>query len=95
MVRISGSGRPGGIHHVGKREKKAASSKSASRGDRVRVADAAGLREKAKAMLADLPDVRLERIEEIRDALERGQYHVAGEKVARRIIANALAEHPW
>lgn len=96
MVRISGPGRPGGVSSSAKREKKTTTAKpQGSGGEWVQVADAASLRQKAKAMLADLPDVRLERIEQIRDALDRGDYQVEGERVARRIVANALAERPW
>jgi len=42
-----------------------------------------------------MPEVRLERIEEIRDAIERGEYGVDARKVAARIVINALAEHAW
>lgn len=94
MVRISGLGRPAGMGVAKKSEKKSKSS-GGKAGSQVKVADAAGLREKAKVMLADMPEARLERVEEIRDALERGEYHVDGKHVAERIIANALAERSW
>jgi len=96
MVRISGSNRPSGVSSAkagGK--KRTSSSASAGASDRVQVADATALREKAKAMIADMPDVRLERIEEIRGALEQGQYEVDNRKVASRIIINALTERLW
>jgi len=97
MVRISGPNRPSGVSSAkaGGRKRTASSSTSTGVSDRVQVADATALREKAKIMLADMPDVRLERIEEIRDALEQGQYEVDNRKVAARIIINALTERLW
>ncbi|GMR00321.1 MAG: hypothetical protein BMS9Abin18_1163 [Zetaproteobacteria bacterium] len=96
MVRISGPNRPSGVSSAKAGGKKRASpSASAGSSDRVQVADATALRAKAKAMIADMPDVRLERIEEIRGALEQGQYEVDNRKVAARIIINALTERLW
>jgi len=46
-------------------------------------------------MLSDMSAVRLDRIEEIRDALENGSFKSNSHKVASRIVSNALAEHPW
>ncbi|MDQ6963684.1 MAG: flagellar biosynthesis anti-sigma factor FlgM [Mariprofundales bacterium] len=63
--------------------------------DRVKVADAASLHERAKVMLADMPDVRMERIEEIRDALEQGSFQMSEREVAVRIVRNALVERVW
>ncbi len=96
-MRINGTGGPASIARAGK-SGKASGKKRAGKsgaGDRVKVADAASLREKARTMLADLPEVRLERIEAIRDAIERGAFRTDSRRVARRIVANALAEHPW
>ena len=95
-MRINGPDRRANIAPTRKAGKKGrASSASASGGEQVKVADAAALREKAKAMLADMPEVRMERIEEIRSALEKGAYKTDAGKVAAHIVANALAEHAW
>lgn len=95
MVRISGSRRSGNISGP-KRASGRSTSKSGNSGsEKVQVADAAGLREKAEVMLANLPEVRLERIEEIRSSLEQGDYQVDSREVASRIVVNALAERPW
>lgn len=96
MVRISGSRRSGNISGP-KRASGKSTAKSGSSGgsEKVQVADAAGLREKAQVMLANLPEVRLERIEEIRSSIEQGEYQVDGREVASRIVINALAERPW
>lgn len=95
MVRISGPHRPGGVSSTKRSGKRSAARSSASGSETVQVADSASLREKAQVMLANLPDVRMERIEEIRGSIERGEYEVSGKEVASRIIINALAERPW
>jgi len=95
-MRIKNPGAATGIHKSGSAAK--SSGKKASSGksrDSVQVADSAGLRAKAQTMLADISEVRMDRIEEIRDALDKGSYSQDSRKVASRIIANALAEHPW
>jgi len=97
MIRIDGPNRPSGIpskQPAGKKRKSSSPSSTETSGQ-VQVADATALREKARAMLADMPKVRMERIEEIRDALEHGTYHVESKQVAAHIVANALAERPW
>lgn len=94
MVRISGPSRPGNISSAKKAGRKSAA-KAGGSGETVQVADAASLREKAQVMLANLPEVRLDRIEEIRSRIERGEYEVSGKEVASRIVLNALAERPW
>ncbi len=97
MVQISGVRQPGTPVQSSKggRSKAAGKSKGGRARDRVKVADAASLHERAKVMLADLPEVRLERIEEIRDALEKGTFQMNEKQVAVRIVRNALAERTW
>jgi len=94
-MRINGTNRPSGIKPTAGKGRKRAAAGGSGVSDRVKVADAAALREKAHIMMADMPEVRLERIEEIRDAIERGEYGVDARKVAARIVINALAEHAW
>lgn len=96
MVRINGTNGSQGIYKskTSAKSKGAAGKKSAG-GEHVQVSDAASLREKAQVMLADMPEVRLERIEEIRDALEKGSFQMDSRKVAVQIVSNALAEHIW
>jgi len=97
MVRINGLG-PAASPLQSSRGGKGKSAGKARGGrarDKVKVADAASLHERARVMLADLPEVRLERIEEIRDALERGTFQLNERKVAARIVRNALVERTW
>ena len=101
MVRIDGTNRPASVQKSGGSSKGSAkSSASGSRsgargGERVEVSDAAALRERAQVMMADMPEVRMERIEEIRDALESGRFTFNSKEVATQIVSNALAEHSW
>ena len=39
-----------------------------------------------------LPDVREEKVDDLRDAVERGDYHVESEKIAKRVVDEALKE---
>ena len=96
MVRISGSTPSSAIGSpaAGKGKGKTSTSKRGGK-DSVHVSDAAGLRERAKVMLADMPDVRLDKIEEIRDALEKGTYQMDSNAVSAFIVRNALSEHSW
>jgi len=95
-MRINRSGGPTGIHKPGNASKGKGKSAASSRGgDSVKVSDAATLREKAQVMLGDMSAVRMDRIEEIRDALESGKFQSDSRKVATQIVSNALAEHPW
>jgi len=97
VVQISGLRQPGTPLQSSKggHGKSTGKAKSGRARDRVKVADAASLHERAKVMLADMPDVRLDRIEEIRDALEKGSFELNEKKVAVRIVRNALVERTW
>jgi len=93
-MRVSGTGAVRSLQKsTGARKKSKASSKKGS--DRVQVSDAETLREMAHTMMADMPDVRLEKIEGIRDALEQGTFQCNSKKVATQIVRNALAERTW
>lgn len=96
MVRID---KPAGIHatgSIGPSKRKSGTRKSSAAGSaKIHINDAAALRDKAKVLLADISEVRLERIEEIRDALESGSYRVDEQEIAVQIVTNALGEQPW
>jgi len=95
-MRINSPSGPSSIQKSGSASKGKSKAGSAARGgDSVKVSDAASLREKAQVMLGDMSEVRLDRIEEIRGALENGSFKSDSRKVASQIVSNALAEHPW
>ena len=97
MVRISGGSPLGGVQKAPSSTGKGKTSPSKKSGshDRIQVTDAATLREMAHTMMADMPEVRLDRIEEIRDALESGTFQHNSKKVAAQIVLNAMAERTW
>jgi len=99
MVRINGTKRPASVQQSGGSKGSAKSSASGGKrgtgGERVEVSDASALRERAHVMLGDMSEVRMERIEAIRDALESGKFQLSSKKVAAQIVNNALAEHSW
>ena len=77
------------------KRKRASKGGSASNSGQVHVNDASALRQSAKVLLADISEVRMERIEGIRDALESGSYQVNEQDIAVQIVSNALGEKPW
>lgn len=100
MVRIDRTNRSASVQKSGgskgSAKSSAAGGKSGARGgERVEVSDAAALRERAHVMMADMPEVRMERIEAIRDVLESGKFTFDSKEVATQIVRNALAEHSW
>lgn len=46
----------------------------------------------ARKIVDSIPDVRTDRVERIRDALERGTYRVEGSRIADRMIGDALRD---
>jgi len=95
-MRINSTSGSVGVQHSGSASKgKGKGKASGSGGDSVKVTDAASLREKAMTMLSEMSDVRMERIEEIRGALEEGSFKSDSHKVASQIVSNALAERSW
>ncbi|MCX7014697.1 MAG: flagellar biosynthesis anti-sigma factor FlgM, partial [Candidatus Sumerlaeota bacterium] len=47
---------------------------------------------RAREHIATLPDVRMERVAELRDAIEDGSYQVESGKIARKMVDEALRE---
>ncbi len=94
-MRVNRSGGLTGVQTPKSSSKSKSGKSSSGNRDSVQVSDAAGLREKAHAMLADMSEVRMEQIEAIRSALEEGSFKSDSRKVAVQIVSNALAEHPW
>ena len=44
----------------------------------------------AKKAIEELPDVREERVRELKDQIEQGTYNVSGEKIAEKIFGDLL-----
>jgi flagellar biosynthesis anti-sigma factor FlgM len=60
-------------------------------GDRVDLSSSQELRQLNEAVKA-LPSVRAEKVEGLRGAIEEGSYHVETEKLARKVVDEALSE---
>ena len=63
--------------------------------DRVQISDASGLRARAKLLIAEMPDVRLDMIENIRASIEQGTYQMNSWAISAYIVRNALSERAW
>lgn len=48
--------------------------------------------ERYRKEVEKLPDVREEKVDDLRDAVEKGDYYVESEKIARRVVEEALKE---
>lgn len=48
--------------------------------------------ERYRGEVEKLPDVREEKVDDLRDAVEKGDYHVESEKIAKRVVDEALKE---
>jgi len=94
-MRVNRTGGLSGIQKPASASRSKAGRKAGGKRDSVQVADAASLREKARTMLASMDEVRMERIEAIRDALENGSFKSDSRKIAVQIVGNAIAERPW
>lgn len=76
------------VHHEAAPVKEQA---PAVEGDMVELGRANELRVLREAVQA-MPSVRADRVESIRGAIEDGSYHVASEKLARKVIHETLSE---
>lgn len=57
------------------------------RRDQLQLSDQAQMLAKAQAVLADQPEVRTEKVTEIKQAVEAGTYQVPHESLARRLMS--------
>jgi negative regulator of flagellin synthesis FlgM len=70
----------------------AASASSEMPSDAVELSPEARLVALAHQMMANLPDIRTEKVEAIRQRMDSGQYQVDSQKVADKIIETMRAE---
>ena len=103
---ISDSDRLSPLSHLtpkvhGEKEDKAPSTKEPSSSppqqsvtDQVTVSQSVNQHQAIQDLLKEIPEVRHERVAQIRKALESGQYHVSSDLVADRIIRDILLNQP-
>lgn len=60
--------------------------------DQIEISSQSRQVQELKAAVAQIPDVRTEKIEGIRDAVDEGSYHVESEVIAKRVVDDALEE---
>lgn len=48
--------------------------------------------QRIKAQLADIPDIREEKVRELKAEIEKGTYRVSGEKIAEKMVGEALVD---
>ncbi|MDA1001452.1 MAG: flagellar biosynthesis anti-sigma factor FlgM [bacterium] len=69
-----------------------AHSVSESAGEKIDVSDKAIIMGRIQKAIAEIADVRQELVDEIRERIERDEYHVPGEIIAEKVIREALKE---
>ena len=58
--------------------------------DKVVLSDEAKQIQQAKELIDSLPEIRKDRVADIRARIERGEYQIDGEKIASKIIEESL-----
>ncbi len=61
-------------------------------GDRVELSELSRLAEQAKEVVAKTPEVRVERVEALKERVDSGTYEVDSEKVAAKLVDEHLSE---
>ncbi|PWB78546.1 MAG: flagellar biosynthesis anti-sigma factor FlgM [Candidatus Methylomirabilota bacterium] len=69
--------------------KESAQTRNAS-GDRVELSEAAKTLQQARTLLAASPEVRAEKVAELKSMIQRGVYNVKGREVAAKMIGRGL-----
>ena len=60
--------------------------------ERVSLSERARQVQRLRKLLEGIPEVRMERVEELRERLAQGTYRVDGRRVARRLLSESLFE---
>lgn len=81
--------RPGTKEVQGKGAKRSDPS-SASAGDKVNISGRAKEIQEMSRLISSFPEIRAERVEEIKNALASGKYHIQPEKIAEKMIRASL-----
>lgn len=71
---------------------KRAPDETAPQGDRVVLSGRSKTADQAREVVAKTPEVRLERVEVLKEKMDRGEYHVDSEKVAAKLVEEHLSE---
>lgn len=63
---------------------------SAPQGDQIEISSTSRQVQQLKGVVGNLPDVRMDKIDGIKDQVDGGTYHVESEKLAKAVIDEAL-----
>jgi len=64
----------------------------APQGDQIDISSTSRQVQQLKGAVASIPDVRLDKIDGIKDQVEDGTYHVESEKLAKAVVDEALED---
>lgn len=89
VLRLYGAQKPQptGDQQTDKTEKK-----GLQQGDRAELSSEAIDHQKLREAVLKTPEVREERVQEIKDALEKGEYHVSADQVAEKMLGRFLVD---
>jgi negative regulator of flagellin synthesis FlgM len=73
-------------------ESRAKNTETTQNTDNIRLSEKARLMQKASQVIAETPDVRQEKVEPLKEAVDGGSYPVDAQKVANSMIANMILE---
>lgn len=73
-------------------ESRAPKTEAAQNADNIVLSQKARLMQKASQVIAETPDVRQEKVDPLKEAVDQGSYPVDPQKVANSMIANLLME---
>ena len=65
---------------------------AAQNNDNIQLSQEARLMQKASKVIADTPDVRQDKVDPLKEAVDQGSYPVNAQKVANSMIANMIME---
>ncbi len=79
-------------NYVANTEKPAANATTTKTGEKVDLSTQAKDIQLAKNALSQLPDVREQKVQEIKSQVENGKYNVSGEKIAGKMVGESIVD---
>ena len=79
-------------NYVANTDKQAATNAAAKPEEKVDLSTTARDIQQAKNALSKLPDVREEKVQEIKSQVEKGVYNVSGEKIAGKMVGESIVD---
>jgi len=89
---LEGRDRPAAVDKAAQKTATASGAEALAAGDRVEISDRSREMAKAAEVLASTPEVRQQKVEEIKTRIENDEYEVDADKVAQKMIVDFLTE---